>query len=132
MKRIEKIIYGDYLIHTWYHSPYPKEYEDCTILYVCDHCLKYMMYDYTYVKHRRDCRRIHPPGKEIYRDGSFVLYEVHGNHARAKVPPTVIYQKFCENYFKFSQRSVILALLSVLMLFGEAFYRPKDHILRPR
>lgn len=84
IKRIERIIYGGYLIDTWYHSPYPKEYEDSNILYICDYCLKYMMYDYTYVKHRRDCRRMHPPGKEIYRDGSFALYEVHGNHVRAK------------------------------------------------
>ncbi|VDD89669.1 unnamed protein product [Enterobius vermicularis] len=117
VKRIEKIIYGDYLIHTWYHSPYPKEYEDCTILYVCDHCLKYMMYDYTYVKHRRDCRRIHPPGKEIYRDGSFVLYEVHGNHARAKVPPTPYCQCLCYLAKLFIDQKTIFCDLDSFMFY---------------
>uniref|UniRef100_A0A0N5ATG5 Histone acetyltransferase n=1 Tax=Syphacia muris TaxID=451379 RepID=A0A0N5ATG5_9BILA len=85
VKRIERIMYGGYLIDTWYYSPYPKEYEESSILYICDHCLKYMMFDHTYVRHRRDCRRIHPPGKEIYRDGLFALYEVHGNHVKSKL-----------------------------------------------
>jgi histone acetyltransferase MYST1 len=42
VRNIEKIYFGEYEINTWYYSPYPEEYGQCSVLYICQFCLKYM------------------------------------------------------------------------------------------
>ena len=36
------ITFGQYQIETWYSAPYPYEYVQNSILYICEYCLKYM------------------------------------------------------------------------------------------
>ncbi len=36
------ITFGEYLIETWYSSPYPHEYVQKSVLHICEFCLKYM------------------------------------------------------------------------------------------
>lgn len=33
---------GNYEIETWYSAPYPAEYAQLSILYLCEYCMKYM------------------------------------------------------------------------------------------
>ena len=42
VRNIERLVFGEYQIDTWYYSPYPDEYGQLKTLYVCEYCLKYM------------------------------------------------------------------------------------------
>lgn len=33
---------GDFEIETWYSAPYPAEYAQLSVLYLCEYCMKYM------------------------------------------------------------------------------------------
>ncbi|KAJ2149231.1 Histone acetyltransferase [Coemansia sp. RSA 353] len=76
--RVKKIRIGSYEIDSWYISPYPDEYSRHPLLYICEFCLKYMKSSYTYTRHCQKCTLRHPPGDEIYRDGSISVFEVDG------------------------------------------------------
>ena len=59
VKNIDVIEFGRYEIDTWYFSPYPEEYSNCSKLYVCEFCLKYMKSPITYARHKvRVCVRV--------------------------------------------------------------------------
>ncbi|KAI9373820.1 hypothetical protein BJX61DRAFT_361219 [Aspergillus egyptiacus] len=76
--RIRYINFGGYEIETWYAAPYPEEYSRNRVLYICEFCLKYMNSDYVAWRHRLKCPAKHPPGDEIYREGSISIFEVDG------------------------------------------------------
>lgn len=81
--QIAKIQFRDYVIDTWYSAPYPEEYSRCKILYICEHCLKYMSSPVSYERHQlKNCNASnnHPPGVEIYRDteSRVAIWEVDG------------------------------------------------------
>uniref|UniRef100_A0A0L0NPL3 Histone acetyltransferase n=1 Tax=Candidozyma auris TaxID=498019 RepID=A0A0L0NPL3_CANAR len=81
--QILKIQFRDYVIDTWYSSPYPEEYSRLKILYICEHCLKYMRSPISYERHQlKNCNlsNSHPPGVEIYRDqeSHVAVWEVDG------------------------------------------------------
>lgn len=42
VKNIATIELGRYEIETWYFSPFPPEYNDCTKLFFCEFCLNFM------------------------------------------------------------------------------------------
>jgi len=42
VKNVNTIEFGRYEIDTWYFSPYPEEFSNCSKLYICEFCLKYM------------------------------------------------------------------------------------------
>ena len=42
---------GYYEIDTWYYSPYPSEFTNNKILYICEFCLKYMSKKSTLIRH---------------------------------------------------------------------------------
>jgi len=103
---IECIHFGEYEIDTWYAAPYPAEYSMNKVLWICEFCLKYMNSEYVCWRHKvgrplHDCRSSiiprlqavlmlthvadqmkcpakHPPGDEIYRDGSVSVFEIDG------------------------------------------------------
>ncbi|KAG0209439.1 hypothetical protein BGX28_010322 [Mortierella sp. GBA30] len=75
---IKKIQFGDWEIDTWYVAPYPEEYSQHPILYICEFCLKYMKSSFMAVRHRLKCAMRHPPGDEIYREGNISIFEVDG------------------------------------------------------
>eukprot|EP00347_Sterkiella_histriomuscorum_P012725 403367456 len=68
IRNIEKIYFGDYEINTWYFSPYPEEYGEQSILYICEYCLKYMRKQKTINAHKGKCQFKTPSGKVIYQD----------------------------------------------------------------
>ncbi|KAK2732829.1 hypothetical protein FQN57_002471 [Myotisia sp. PD_48] len=76
--KIKCINFGGYEIETWYAAPYPEEYSRNRILYICEFCLKYMNSDFVAWRHKLKCPAKHPPGDEIYRDGSVSIFEVDG------------------------------------------------------
>lgn len=76
--QIECIEFGGWEIDTWYAAPYPAEYSRNRVLYICEFCLKYMNSDYVAWRHKLKCATKHPPGDEIYRDGSISMFEVDG------------------------------------------------------
>lgn len=81
--QIEKIQFRDFVIDTWYSSPYPEEFSRSKILYICEHCLKYMSSPMSYDRHQlKNCNlsNNHPPGVEIYRDSraQIAIWEVDG------------------------------------------------------
>lgn len=81
--QIKKIQFREYEIDTWYTSPYPEEYSQSKILYICEHCLKYMSSPISYERHQlKNCNlsNNHPPGIEIYRDlnTNIAVWEVDG------------------------------------------------------
>lgn len=76
--KIKHINFGGYEIETWYAAPYPEEYSRNRVLYICEFCLKYMNSDYVAWRHKLKCPAKHPPGDEIYRDGSISIFEVDG------------------------------------------------------
>ncbi|XP_061432452.1 histone acetyltransferase KAT7-like isoform X2 [Lethenteron reissneri] len=75
---IRTIVFGRYELDTWYHSPYPEEYTRLGKLYVCEFCLKYMKSPTILRRHMAKCVWKHPPGDEIYRNGSVSVFEVDG------------------------------------------------------
>ncbi|RCK62284.1 Histone acetyltransferase SAS3 [Candida viswanathii] len=81
--KINRIVFRDYEISTWYIAPYPEEYSQCEVLYICEHCLKYMNSPISYQRHQlKNCNfsNNHPPGLEIYRDSQnkILIWEVDG------------------------------------------------------
>lgn len=81
--KINRIVLRDFEINTWYIAPYPEEYSQCEVLYICEYCLKYMNSPMSYRRHQlKNCNfsNNHPPGLEIYRDqkSKILIWEVDG------------------------------------------------------
>ena len=106
VKNIEKIFMGGWEVECWYFSPYPEEYAEADTLYVCEFCLKYMRKKKTFRKHKAECEKRHPPGKEIYRELGLSVYEVDGKENRV----------YCQN----------LCLLAKLFLDHKTLYYDVD------
>ncbi|CAI9754340.1 unnamed protein product [Fraxinus pennsylvanica] len=78
VKNIATIELGRYEIETWYFSPFPPEYNDCTKLFFCEFCLNFMKRKEQLQRHMKKCDLKHPPGDEIYRSGTLSMFEVDG------------------------------------------------------
>jgi histone acetyltransferase MYST1 len=109
VKNIEKIYMGGWLVESWYYSPYPADYSEASILYICEYCLKYCKHARTFSHHRSTCDKRRPPGTEIYRRDRVSVYEVDGKEARV----------YCQN----------LCLLAKLFLDHKTLYYDTDPFL---
>ncbi|KAL8167029.1 hypothetical protein V2J09_008528 [Rumex salicifolius] len=78
VKNIATVELGRYEIDTWYFSPFPPEYNDCTKLFFCEFCLSFMKRKEQLQRHMKKCDLKHPPGDEIYRSGTLSMFEVDG------------------------------------------------------
>ncbi|CRG96234.1 histone acetyltransferase, putative [Plasmodium gallinaceum] len=87
LKTINQIKFGKYLIDTWYFSPYPKEYQNIDVLYICEFCLSFYKEEKEMIRHTEKCEIRHPPGNEIYRNDKISIFEIDGNYFRI----------YCEN-----------------------------------
>lgn len=76
--RIKSIQIGEYIIDTWYAAPYPEEYNQQPLVYLCEFCLQYMKSSMMLGRHCAKCMLKHPPGDEIYREGNLSVWEVDG------------------------------------------------------
>lgn len=85
--RIRTIRIGEYEVDTWYDAPFPEEYAAVPEgkLYMCEFCLKYSKSPFGAARHRMKCTLLHPPGDEIYRDGSISIFEVDGRHNKVSI-----------------------------------------------
>ncbi|XP_010245867.1 PREDICTED: histone acetyltransferase of the MYST family 1-like isoform X2 [Nelumbo nucifera] len=75
VKNIATIELGKHEIETWYFSPFPPEYSDCSKLFFCEFCLNFMKRKEQLQRHMRKCDLKHPPGDEIYRNGTLSMFE---------------------------------------------------------
>lgn len=83
VKNIHQIQIGKFEIDTWYYSPFPEEFtSDCTKLYICEFCLKYMKKKESWINHKKKCKYCHPPGDEIYRNEDISIFEVDGSQQK--------------------------------------------------
>lgn len=78
MKNIELIELGKHRIKPWYFSPYPPEMVNLSCIYICEFCLKYRKSRKCLERHLAKCNLRHPPGNEIYRNGTISFFEIDG------------------------------------------------------
>ncbi|CAF0946939.1 unnamed protein product [Adineta ricciae] len=78
VKNINMIHLGRYFIKPWYFSPYPEEFTASSVVYICEFCLKYCKDVEALKRHRTKCTLFHPPGNEIYRNGTISFFEIDG------------------------------------------------------
>ncbi|KIW39516.1 uncharacterized protein PV06_08120 [Exophiala oligosperma] len=76
--KIKCIQFGKFVIDTFYAAPYPEEYSHESRLFICEFCLKYLPSEFVAYRHKLKCSAKHPPGDEIYRDGTLSVWEVDG------------------------------------------------------
>ncbi|KAI6894722.1 Histone acetyltransferase, partial [Hortaea werneckii] len=109
VRNLERIQMGGFEIEPWYFSPYPAEFTDCDLVYICEMCLGYYGSETQFRRHRKKCQVFHPPGNEIYRDDNVSFFEIDGRRQRT----------WCRN----------LCLLSKLFLDHKTLYYDVDPFL---
>ncbi|KAK3047710.1 Histone acetyltransferase, partial [Coniosporium uncinatum] len=109
VRNLEVIQMGQHEIEPWYFSPYPIEFTDADMVYICEFCLGYYGELKQFERHRQKCQLMHPPGNEIYRDDYISFYEIDGRRQRT----------WCRN----------LCLLSKLFLDHKTLYYDVDPFL---
>jgi len=78
VKNLNRIQIGKHEVETWYFSPYPKEYAQLPVLYICEFCLSFFPSPMMLSRHRQRCTMLHPPGNEIYRHEDLSFFEIDG------------------------------------------------------
>ncbi|EPZ33790.1 NuA4 complex component [Rozella allomycis CSF55] len=110
VRNIQKIQMGEYIVETWYFSPYPEEWENKEMMWICEFCLRYFGCNKSLERHRIKCNLRHPPGNEIYRkEDNLSFWEVDGHKQKT----------YCRN----------LCLLSKLFLDHKTLYYDVDPFL---
>ncbi|KAL9089727.1 MAG: hypothetical protein Q9159_002374 [Coniocarpon cinnabarinum] len=109
VRNLTKVQMGQHEVEPWYFSPYPQEYSDADVVYICEFCLGYFPDIKPFERHRAKCTLQHPPGNEIYRDDKYSFFEIDGRRQRT----------WCRN----------LCLLSKLFLDHKTLYYDVDPFL---
>ena len=68
VKNIQFIELGKFEMETWYFSPFPPEYNNCSRLYFCEFDFSFFRTKKQLQRHMKKVRMLHPPGDEIYRN----------------------------------------------------------------
>ena len=97
VKNVSWVELGKHRMETWYYSPFPKEYcpgGHLECLYVCEFTMRFFRSKSELQRYQRRCKvRSHPPGNEIYRNGSVSFFEVDGSEEK----------EFCQNLCYFAK-----------------------------
>lgn len=109
VRNLERLQMGTHEIEPWYFSPYPAEFSDVDMVYICEMCLLYFGSECQFKRHRTKCTVLYPPGNEIYRDDTISFFEIDGRRQRT----------WCRN----------LCLLSKLFLDHKTLYYDVDPFL---
>lgn len=109
IRNISKVQFGKYELNPWYFSPYPEEFAQEDLMYICEFCLSYFGDLKSFSRHRTKCTLLHPPGNEIYRDDYVSFFEIDGKRQRT----------WCRN----------LCLLSKMFLDHKTLYYDVDPFL---
>ena len=68
VKNIQFIELGKYEMETWYFSPFPPEYNNCSRLFFCEFDFAFFRTKKQLQRHMKKVKMLHPPGDEIYRN----------------------------------------------------------------
>lgn len=79
----EQIHFGNVIMKTWYGSPFPAEFINVKLLYICEFCFFFARSDQIMQNHSKKCIYRAPPGVEIYRKGEISVFEVDGRIQKA-------------------------------------------------
>jgi histone acetyltransferase HTATIP len=109
VRNLTKIQMGKHEMEPWYFSPYPLEFTESDMVYICEFCLSYFEENKRFERHRAKCTLQHPPGNEIYRDKDVSFFEIDGRRQRT----------WCRN----------LCLISKLFLDHKTLYYDVDPFL---
>ena len=109
VRNLDRVQMGQFEIEPWYFSPYPIDFTDAEMVYICEFCLGYFGDVTQFERHRTKCTLLHPPGNEIYRDDYVSFFEIDGRRQRT----------WCRN----------LCLLSKLFLDHKTLYYDVDPFL---
>lgn len=78
VRNILRVELGKHEMDTWYFSPFPAEYNDCSKLFFCEFTLAFFKRKEQLRRHLRKNELLHPPGDEIYRHAGVSMFEVDG------------------------------------------------------
>mmetsp|Transcript_17397 Transcript_17397/g.35106 ORF Transcript_17397/g.35106 Transcript_17397/m.35106 type:complete len:432 (+) Transcript_17397:36-1331(+) len=82
VRNFNEIQIGQYIMPTWYFSPFPAEYHRFKKLLFCEFCLSFFGHKSELDRHLKRCSWTHPPGNEIYRSKEtnieVAMFEVDG------------------------------------------------------
>lgn len=106
MKNFQNICIRNFLVSTWYFSPYPKDIIKNGTVFLCEFCLFYFSNQEKLIEHYKKCNLRHPPGTKIYEEGNLAFFELDG----------YLQKNYCRN----------LALLSKLFLDHKSLYWDMD------
>lgn len=106
IKNVGSICIRNFLIDTWYFSPYPKEVIKNGTVFLCEFCLYYFSTQDRLSEHCLRCKLRHPPGTKIYEERDLSFFELDG----------YVQKNYCRN----------LALLSKLFLDHKSLYYDID------
>ena len=109
VRNLSRVQMGQHEMEPWYFSPYPIEFTEEEVVYICEFCLSYFAEQRQFARHRAKCTLLHPPGNEIYRDDAVSFFEIDGRRQRT----------WCRN----------LCLLSKLFLDHKTLYYDVDPFL---
>ncbi len=82
VRNLSRVQMGRHEMEPWYFSPYPVEFTEEEMIYICEFCLGYHGEARQFERHRLKCTLLHPPGNEIYRDDYVSFFEVDGRRQR--------------------------------------------------
>lgn len=109
VRNLSRVQMGKHEMEPWYFSPYPIDFTEEEMVYICEFCLSYFGQRRPFERHRAKCTLLHPPGNEIYRDDYVSFFEIDGRRQRT----------WCRN----------LCLLSKLFLDHKTLYYDVDPFL---
>ncbi|KAG9297161.1 hypothetical protein G9A89_019442 [Geosiphon pyriformis] len=111
VRNIEKIQIGRHTVSPWYFSPYPQEFCELPMIFICEFCLSYFGNVNHLKRHLEKCKLMHPPGNEIYHadNPKISFFEIDGHQQKT----------YCRN----------LCLLSKLFLDHKTLYYDVDPFL---
>lgn len=79
-----KIQFGNYVINTWFKSPYPPDVYTQSKFFICEFCFVSIKTANMAKRHKdKSCMKC-PPGNEIYRQGNISIFEVDGQKNKVR------------------------------------------------
>jgi hypothetical protein len=78
-KEVQRVFFGKFIMDTWYHAPFPAEYEGYHELWFCEFTLRFFRTEKGWLRHHARNKQRHPPGDEIYRKGNISMFEIDGS-----------------------------------------------------
>ncbi|KAI9851846.1 MAG: Histone acetyltransferase [Thelocarpon superellum] len=82
VRNLSRVQMGKFEMEPWYFSPYPLDFTEEDVVYICEFCLSYFAEERPFERHRDKCTLLHPPGNEIYRDDYVSFFEIDGRRQR--------------------------------------------------